>query len=384
MAKIFIGTSGWSYDDWVGPFYDSKDNMFSQYMSIFNTVEINSTFYEYPSPSLIMGLARIAPMGFKYSAKMPRLITHKKKFNPERDVGEDIDRFLKLMDILKKFDKLGVILIQLPPISKDKTPWFKDFIEILPSKKYRFAVEFRDMSWLDNKTWKILSDKNIAYCIVDEPLLPPEIIVTSDFSYIRWHGHGRRPWYYYEYSEEELREWVPRIKELSENVKEIYGYFNNHFRGYAPKNALQMLKLLGKTHFGHEYTLKKIEEYFTKKSIEETKEKAEKILSERDIRKLLEVFAGSRRLERAIDMPNEMVRIDEIDDKHIVAKVKDYIIEINMKEKYIMHNCDDWHKRVKEKKFCKHVCKLFLMLPEELSLKILGDIVKNIDEWKFK
>jgi len=143
-------------------------------MSIFNTVEINSTFYEYPSPSLIMGLARIAPMGFKYSAKMPRLITHKKKFNPERDVGEDIDRFLKLMDILKKFDKLGVILIQLPPISKDKTPWFKDFIEILPSKKYRFAVEFRDMSWLDNKTWKILSDKNIAYCIVDEPLLPPE------------------------------------------------------------------------------------------------------------------------------------------------------------------------------------------------------------------
>jgi len=79
-----------------------------------------------------------------------------------------------------------------------------------------------------------------------------------------------------------------------------------------------------------------------------------------------------------------MVRIDEIDDKHIVAKVKDYIIEINMKEKYIMHNCDDWHKRVKEKKFCKHVCKLFLMLPEELSLKILGDIVKNIDEWKFK
>ena len=106
-------------------------------------------------------------------------------------------------------------------------------------KEYDFAVEFRDSSWLRNDIWKLLKNHNVAYTIVDEPLLLPEVHITADFSYIRWHGHGKKPWYNYRYTNEELEKWIPTIRSLNERVRTVYGYFNNHYHGYAPGTVLK-------------------------------------------------------------------------------------------------------------------------------------------------
>jgi uncharacterized protein YecE (DUF72 family) len=108
-----------------------------------------------------------------------------------------------------------------------------------------FAVEFRHPSWLREDVWSFLRGRNVANVIVDEPLLPPDTIVTADFAFIRWHGHGSRPWYNYRYSDKELDVWVPKVKEVSARVKKTYGYFNNHFKGFAVENSLKMLDKLG-------------------------------------------------------------------------------------------------------------------------------------------
>ena len=110
---------------------------------------------------------------------------------------------------------------------------------------FKFAVEFRNLSWVRNETWDLLRKYEIAYTIVDEPLLPPEIHVTADFAYFRWHGRGNRPWFDYRYSKKEIDPWVPKVIETAKNVKIVYGYFNNHYHGYAPENCLYLIEKLG-------------------------------------------------------------------------------------------------------------------------------------------
>ncbi|MDA4127170.1 MAG: DUF72 domain-containing protein, partial [Thaumarchaeota archaeon] len=109
----------------------------------------------------------------------------------------------------------------------------------------KFAVEFRHPSWLRDEVWSLLRAKNVANVIVDEPLLPPDTVVTADFAFIRWHGHGTRPWYNYRYSEKELQKWAPKVKEVTTRAKVTYGYFNNHFSGFAVENSLRMMDILG-------------------------------------------------------------------------------------------------------------------------------------------
>ena len=123
MAEILLGTSGWSYEEWIGPFYNDEKRMFSYYARFFKTVEINSTFYRYPSKSTIYGLNRVSPRGFIFSAKLPRLITHKKKMSLQENVKSDLMRFLEILEPLSSSGKLGCILIQLPP----KFTYNKDF-----------------------------------------------------------------------------------------------------------------------------------------------------------------------------------------------------------------------------------------------------------------
>ena len=110
---------------------------------------------------------------------------------------------------------------------------------------FKYAVEFRNPSWLRNETWKLLKDYEVAYTIVDEPLLPPEIHLTADFAYFRWHGRGEKIWFDYRYNSKELDIWVPKVLETAKNTKKVYGYFNNHYHGYAPENCLQLIEKLG-------------------------------------------------------------------------------------------------------------------------------------------
>jgi hypothetical protein len=110
---------------------------------------------------------------------------------------------------------------------------------------FKYAAEFRSLSWMRDETWELLKKYSVAYTIVDEPLLPSETHLTTDFAYFRWHGRGEDIWFDYRYSKEELEPWVPKIEEVARKVKRVYGYFNNHYHGYAPENCLQLLERLG-------------------------------------------------------------------------------------------------------------------------------------------
>ena len=268
MSDLIFGTSGWSYKEWIGPFYKRAKNMFSFYAQFFNTSEINSTFYRYPSESMIHGLERNSSPDFVFSAKLPRLITHEKRLDPDRNVKNDLIRFLKLLEPLDARNKLGCILIQLPPSFEYERDLekFEIFLDMIPNG-YEFATEFRNASWLRKETWTLLSKFNVAYCIVDEPLLPPEVHLTADFAYFRWHGKNFRPWYDYHYSKEELEKWVPRVLSVKDHVGKVYGYFNNHFHGYAIENCIEILQMLEGSKPNHEKIKAQIIHYNMKKRL---------------------------------------------------------------------------------------------------------------------
>ena len=247
MTELLIGTSGWSYNEWTGVFYpDSKTNKLSFYSKTYMTAEVDSSFYAFPSKGLVLGWARYTPENFVFSVKLPQLLTHEKRLDASRGVEADLVRFLGLLRPLIAAGKLGPVLIQLPPsyIFQSDFEKLKGFLEMSP-EDVRFAVEFRHPSWLREETWSLLRGKNVANVIVDEPLLPPDTVVTADFAFIRWHGRGSRPWYNYRYSDRELDAWTPKVKEVMSRVERTYGYFNNHFKGFAVENSLKMMEKLG-------------------------------------------------------------------------------------------------------------------------------------------
>ena len=257
IEAIRIGTSGWSYKEWEGVFYpNSKTPKLTFYSSIFNTVEIDSTFYANPSRGLVIGWVQNTPKNFEFAVKIPRTITHEKELDLRKGAEVDLLKFLDLVNPLHETEKLGPLLIQLPPsFDSQKIDKLEEFLEALPTKSektYKFSVEFRNKSWLEEDEKKemisLLRKYNVTNTIVDEPLMPIDLIPTCDFAFIRWHGHGKRPWYNYRYSEKELDLWVERVnkrKEKFKDVKKIYGYFNNHFHGYAVENSLEFLTKLG-------------------------------------------------------------------------------------------------------------------------------------------
>jgi len=247
LSEFLVGTSGWSYNEWTGVFYPtSSTNKLSFYSKIFDSVEIDSTFYAYPTKGLVFGWAKYSPDGFVFSAKLPRLITHEKKLDPAKGVEGDLVRFLSLMKPLMAGGKLGPVLVQLPPSFsfQEDIGNLKKFLELAP-EDVKFAVEFRHPSWLREETWSLLRDRNVANVIVDEPLLPPDTVVTADFAFVRWHGRGSRPWYNYRYSDKELQAWLPKVEEVRSRAKTTYGYFNNHFHGFAVENSLKMIQMTG-------------------------------------------------------------------------------------------------------------------------------------------
>jgi uncharacterized protein YecE (DUF72 family) len=245
---ILLGTAGWKYDDWVGSFYPSKKHQFTYFSKIFNTTEINSTFYNFPSRKVVASWAR-APDNFLFTAKVPQDITHKLRLKISDGADQRMQEFLQLMAPMRNSNRLGPLLIQLPPsFDYREVDNLEEFLQILP-EDWEFAVEFRHLSWMQDDTFSILRQYQVAYCIVDEPLLPPRVEVTAPFAYIRWHGHGKKLWYYYLYNKEELESWVPRIQEtVKQTLKNVYGYFNNHWHGFAARNCVEMMELLGLQH----------------------------------------------------------------------------------------------------------------------------------------
>ncbi len=244
-AEILLGTSGWSYKEWEGSFYrKGEKRKLRSYANVFKTVEIDSTFYRVPSKGMVMGWTRYTPSDFVFTAKMPKVITHEKKLGLKESIKQDLNAFLEIMRPLQLDGKLASLLIQLPPSYTFELNSLENYFKLL-DPVFKYAVEFRHPSWLREETWRLLKSYDVAYVNVDEPLLPPEVHLTTDFAYFRWHGRGEKPWFDYRYTSEELDPWIPKVKEAASKVKRVVGYFNNHFHGYAPENCLYLIEKLG-------------------------------------------------------------------------------------------------------------------------------------------
>jgi uncharacterized protein YecE (DUF72 family) len=385
LDNIRLGTSGWSYREWIGPFYKRKEkSMLSAYSKVFKTVEINSTFYRYPSKGMAMGWLKYSPTDFIFVAKLPKLITHEKKLRLVEGVEDDLKRFCELMEPLHLNGKLGCMLIQLPPRFGFNLDLMEDFFKILPTN-IKFAVEFRDSSWMRDETWRLLKNYKVAYTIVDEPLLPPEVHVTSKIAYFRWHGRGTRPWYNYRYSINELKPWVPKVKEVASKVETVYGYLNNHYHGYAVENCLQVLEMLGAL------TPKQAEAKATAERYLEipTKVKTPTLEAFAEPKKmtfenLLDAFIDKPRLKRAQRIDDKELTIQEETDDQIRALIRDYHIVIDVGNHVLQHDCADWSRVLLSKRFCKHIGKLLLSLDKQRATNILKQIYSNKEKWEFK
>jgi len=384
--SLLIGTSGWSYKEWVGPFYEKKTGMFSHYSKFFHTSEINSTFYRYPSEGMIMGLLKNAPPGFVFATKLPKLITHDKWLKLSDGVEDDTHRFLALMRPLA--ERLGPILIQLrPKFNYDEhVGHLENYLDIIP-KNYEWAVEFRNLSWSRDETYDILRKHNVAYTVVDEPLLPPEVHNTADFAYVRWHGHGAQLWYDYEYSMDQLEEWKPKVEEIKSNVRRTYGYFNNHFNANAVKNAVEMLELLDQATLEQKIVHEKIatyrEEVARPRGVQplEAFSTSDEDLSVAD--HLLH-FTDPVRIGRGEKIKRSEVMVSLSDKDHLMGEVRDYYIDIDLHQRVIKHNCDDWRKGMGTKRLCKHLVRFFMELPPGQASRVLSRIWDEIDGWSFE
>lgn len=252
-CKVLIGTSGWGYDEWVGPFYPKglkKEDYLLYYSEIFYTNEINTTFYNIPSKRIVENWVSKTPKSFLFSVKIPQTITHEHKLDIKFCL-DDLDYFLKVMNPLIESKKLISFLIQLPPSFNKKEHFgnLKQFIDNWPRNRvndhYYIVVEFRHKSWMDPEIFNYLKENLLTYCVVIEPLLPPRMDVTNpEFAYIRFHGYGKKIWFDYFFKEEEIKNWTHSIKTIIPTVKKIGIYFNNHFSGYAAKNSLMLMKEL--------------------------------------------------------------------------------------------------------------------------------------------
>jgi uncharacterized protein YecE (DUF72 family) len=243
VGILLLGTSGWDYPEWSGRVYPPKGvaDRLRYYARLFPVVEVNSTFYRLPPPSVAASWLRRTPARFRFAAKFPQTITHELQLQ-RADV--ELARFLDVLRPLREADRFAAALLQLPPFLAFEAKTVRDFYASLP-KDLPVAVEFRERSWLAAPSYALLREFGLANVVVDGPHLPASLEVTAPFAYVRWHGRGDPIWYDYTYSRDELNSWVPRIRTLTEEVPTVYGFFNNHFRGDAAANAQSLAEMLG-------------------------------------------------------------------------------------------------------------------------------------------
>jgi uncharacterized protein YecE (DUF72 family) len=240
MARqIHVGTSGWSYDHWKGPFYPGHlagERMLAYYAGHLRTTEINTSFYHLPAKETLKLWYDTTPSDFLFTAKASRYITHMKKLT---DTVQGVSTFLRRIRLLG--DKLGPILFQLPPRWRFNKQRLAAFLDAL-SGEFRYAFEFRDRSWLNEETSELLSMHGAAFCIYDlDGFLSPKEI-TSEVVYVRLHGPDGP--YRGSYSDACLSGWAGDIARWTAQDRVVYCYFDNDENGYAARNALRLQAML--------------------------------------------------------------------------------------------------------------------------------------------
>jgi uncharacterized protein YecE (DUF72 family) len=255
MADIYLGTSGYYYEDWRTVFYPPElaaNQMLEFYTQHFKIVEINATYYTIPDYKTFAGMAERTPDDFLFIVKTNQETTHRRKENKEA--------LIKLSESIKPLteaNKFEGYLAQFPYSFKNSEQNRKYLVE---TKKIigddTLFVEFRNDTWLKSQVIDFLEDNSISYVNVDQPqlkgLLPAQDIATSSQGYIRFHGRNNKDWwegqgsarYDYEYEEEELKDWLTNISNIIRKTYKTYIFFNNHPNGQAIKNAKQMIEIL--------------------------------------------------------------------------------------------------------------------------------------------
>ncbi len=246
LDKLRTGCSGWSYKDWLGPFYPKdlapKDYL-KFYSKVFDCVEVDSSFYRIPNASMVSQWRSNTPAGFLFSPKLPKKITHENKL---QESDSTLLYFYSVVSKLK--EKLGPIAIQLPPSVKLESHMkvMKEFISKL-SPEFRHAIEFRHRSWLTPEVYALLKKSNIAMVWSLNQYLetPPE--VTADFVYLRMVGDRELTEFkgIQKDRSEDLKRWASVVQETSGKFESGYVFFNNHFAGFSPESNNEFRRLLG-------------------------------------------------------------------------------------------------------------------------------------------
>jgi uncharacterized protein YecE (DUF72 family) len=255
IFMITIGTSGFSFRDWKGNFYPEKirpKDMLVFYSDSFGAVEINTTYYGIPKPGVFEQMIGVTPPGFEFIVKANKCTTHDCS---DSDVS---GTFLESIHPLKESGRLSGILAQFPWQFRNEAGNRKYIAGLADTYRgFPLFVEFRHNSWNRDEVYRFLEDLIIHFVSVDEPqigdMMPPVARATGDKAYVRFHGRNVCDWwsktadrYNYFYSEEELEEWIEKVKILEKTVWKLYAFFNNCHQGYAVRNALMFKEMVEK------------------------------------------------------------------------------------------------------------------------------------------
>lgn len=248
MPVIRIGTQGWSYPDWIGTFYPPRakqEDYLPFYAEVFDTVELDTTFYHPPKPTIVRSWARHTPEHFRFTAKVPQRITHEARL---ASMAEHLAEFVRALEPLGP--RLGPLLVQLPAafVREPGAVGVLDRFLAAAPKEARFAVEFRHASWNHAETRSLLEARNACWAWTDWRELPRVDVVTADFLYLRWLGDRREIERFGEVQRDrtpEFEVWEADLRRALPEVREVYGYFNNHWAGHSPASANEMKRRLG-------------------------------------------------------------------------------------------------------------------------------------------
>lgn len=260
---IYIGTSGYSYQDWVGPFYPEgtdKRKFLDHYARRFSCVEVNYTYYRMPTARTLGAMSAKTGGDFRFVVKANQDMTHQR----EGDKSEIFAEFIAALAPLREAGKLGCVLAQFPSSFKCEKPnvnYLADFAEMMG--EVPVVVEFRHRNWDREDTYEFLRKRGLGFCCVDQPqfdtLMPPVARATSAIGYARFHGRNYEKWwnheeawerYNYLYTREELGEWVGKVAALAAETEDTYVFFNNHYNAQAVQNATDFAELLEEAGIG--------------------------------------------------------------------------------------------------------------------------------------
>ncbi len=248
MAVIHVGTQGWSYPDWVGVFYPpgaKQEDWLPFYATVFDAVELDTTFYHPPRPSVVRSWARHSPEGFRFTAKVPQRITHESRL---ANMGGHLAEFVDSLGALG--EKLGPLLVQMPAeFERDAGTMgvLERFLAAAP-RDVRLAVEFRHRSWHAHPAYDLLRRHRAALAWTAWRDLPRVAEVTTDFLYLRWLGDRADVDRFDRVTIDRATEfdaWQADLERALPEVREVFGFFNNHWAGHSPASANEMKRRLG-------------------------------------------------------------------------------------------------------------------------------------------